>query len=226
MPTGVPLLLMYRDGCWMWPCYGVYHCACARHFLFVYFVSECNYCAFMHWDIPTSTIYRFLILWRLVSVLFLINFFQFVMQYCPHTSGWCVIFARVHQQMASNSQYTLHAPSVFPQESTGSKSQLHSKQSSNGPSPEHFMILGGYFECYMYHIMALGWLKKQEAEERKKEEDEQFWLSTVSGLPLWNSYYTMLLLVQTGASSINCFTWLKTALKKEQKQVSIKRFRF
>ena len=48
--------------------------------------------------------------------------------------------------------------------------------SSNGPSPWNFLTVSGYFECYMYRVMVLGWLKK---------EDEQFWLvSTVSGLPL------------------------------------------
>ena len=37
------------------------------------------------------------------------------------------------------------------------------------------MTIGGYFEHYMYHVIGC------MAEERKKEEDEQFLLSTVSG---------------------------------------------
>ena len=42
--------------------------------------------------------------------------------------------------------------------------------------PENFMAIGGYFDYYTYCVTELGWLKK--------EEDEQFWLSAVSGLPL------------------------------------------
>ena len=52
--------------------------------------------------------------------------------------------------------------------SASGKSQLRWKQSSNGPSPKNFMTIGGCFKCYMYRVMALDWLKK--------EEDEQFWL--------------------------------------------------
>ena len=56
-----------------------------------------------------------------------------------------------------------------PQKSAGSKSQLRSKQSSNEPSQENFLTIGGYFEHYkyMYRITVLGWPKK---EERKKDE--------------------------------------------------------
>ena len=72
--------------------------------------------------------------------------------------------------MASNSQYTL-LPQSFPQKNAGGKSWLRSKRSSNEPSPGNFLTIGGYFERYTYHVMALGWLKKKE---RKKEEDEQF----------------------------------------------------
>ena len=69
--------------------------------------------------------------------------------------------------MASNSQYTLPPQSSL-RESTGSKSQLRSKQSSNEPPPENFVAIGGCFEhvlCY-----ALGWLKK----EREKMNNSDF----------------------------------------------------
>ena len=46
------------------------------------------------------------------------------------------------------------------QESANGK--LHSKQSSNEPSPENFMTIGGCFERYMYRVMAPDWLKKKE----------------------------------------------------------------
>ena len=99
-----------------------------------------------------------------------------------------------------------------PQKCAGGKSQLHSKRSLNEPSPEKFQSIGGFFECYTYRVMALGWQLKKEEEERKKEGKkerrkefkEQFWLSTVSGLSLYNSYYALLLLLQTGAGSMSC----------------------
>ena len=72
--------------------------------------------------------------------------------------------------MASNSQYTL-PPQSFLQVSAGNKSQLRSKKSSNEPSPENFLTIGGYFEHYMYRVAALGWLKKEDEEERKKMND-------------------------------------------------------
>ena len=40
---------------------------------------------------------------------------------------------------------------------------------------------GCFFERNTYHVTTLGWLKKKE---RRNLEDEQFWLLTVSGLPL------------------------------------------
>ena len=55
--------------------------------------------------------------------------------------------------------------------SKSSKFQLRSKQSSNVPSPENFVAIGGYFERYMYRVMALGWLKKNE---RKKMSNRPF----------------------------------------------------
>ena len=62
--------------------------------------------AFMHWDIPTSA--RFL--FSVYGDLFLIK-----LKWChPRASGWCVIRARVHRQMASNLASNSSAPSVFP----------------------------------------------------------------------------------------------------------------
>ena len=86
-------------------------------------------------------------------------------------------------------QYTLPLLSS-PQKSTGNKSQLNSKQSSNGPSPVNLLTIGGYFKCYMYCVMVLGysWRKKDRKKKRKKKERklhvEQFRLSIISGLPL------------------------------------------
>ena len=66
-------------------------------------------------------------------------------------------------------QHPVHsAPSwSSPQKSQGSKSQLCSKQNSNGPSLENFLIIGGFFESYMYCVTVLGKLKKQD------DDDEQ-----------------------------------------------------
>ena len=50
------------------------------------------------------------------------------------------------------------------------KSQLRSKRSSNGPSPENFLAISGYFERNTYRVMALRWLKK----ERKKKISDDF----------------------------------------------------
>ena len=62
------------------------------------------------------------------------------------------------------------APQSSPQEGESGKSQLCSRQSSNVPSPDNFMTIGGCFECYTYRVTALGWLKKNE----RKKGDEQF----------------------------------------------------
>ena len=41
----------------------------------------------------------------------------------------------------------------------------------NHPQGRSFLTVGGFFECYTYHVMALGWLKK---EERKKMNNSDF----------------------------------------------------
>ena len=134
-----------RDGCCiMWPCmlWSAYHCA--WHFLFVYFVRQC-----IHWAIPTSA--RFLLeifLWRLVI------FLRYACR--PRTCGWCVILARVHRRMASNSTF---CPLSLSREKAQAVSR--SKQSSKWPLPENFLAIGGCFERYMYRVTTLGWLKKE-----------------------------------------------------------------
>ena len=57
----------------------------------------------------------------------------------------------------------------------------------------------------------IGWLheEKTEKEAKKeenesKEEDEQFSLSTISGGPPYNSFWTPLVLLCTGAAYISC----------------------
>ena len=59
--------------------------------------------------------------------------------------------------LASNNQ----PPQSSPQKSAGGKLQLCSKWSSNGPSPENFLTIGGYFEHNTYRVMVLRWLKKE-----------------------------------------------------------------
>ena len=74
-----------------------------------------------------------------------------------------------HPRTCAPNQYTLPSQ-YYPQKSISSKSQLRSKQSSNGPSPENFETIGGCFECYMYRVMVLGWLRKKEEGKERKEE--------------------------------------------------------
>ena len=86
----------------------------------------------------------------------------------------CTVDARLTHVLAKGIQLLVHsAPSVFPtlQESANDKSQLRSKQTSKGPSPENSLTIGGCFEHYTYHIMVLGWLKKKK---RKKKMNTEF----------------------------------------------------
>ena len=89
--------------------------------------------------------------------------------------------------MASNSQYTL-PPQSSPQESASSKSQLHSKQSSNGPSPENFVTIGGS----VFRTLRI-WLKKED------ELNSDFWPFEVCHFkivtittPDWGKLYKLL----------------------------------
>ena len=158
----------------MWPCYGVHISLawCAWHFLFVHVTLSAS--ALMDWAIPTSTIFLFRSLFRKTCFCsFLINFFQFVLRVDASSSHMCT--DEWHPTAS-----TLYPLSLPHKKSAGGKSQLHSKQSSNGPSPENFLTIGGCFECYTYRVMTQGWLRK---EERKKMNNSA-WLSNVSGLPL------------------------------------------
>ena len=67
---------------------------------------------------------------------------------------------------ASFQQPACSAPSFF---STKKAFQLLSRRSSNEPSPENFMTIGGCFECYR-HILCYG---TKLAEERGKKEEER-----------------------------------------------------
>ena len=74
------------------------------------------------------------------------------------------------------------------------------KTKQNRPSPENFLTIGGYFEHYTYCVTALGWLKKDEEEERKRRTIltlNRFRFATLK----YYSYYTLLVLLQTGAGS-------------------------
>ena len=195
-----------RDGCWiMWECMCISLCGTPC-------LCTLSASAFIELSLYQLDFFLETFLWQLVSLIFdmrseIINFsstflaqacikwnvlkflvsalfkklfsIKFVMWCHPCNHSWCVIHARV---LTNGVQQLVHsAPQSSSQKSAGGKSWLRSKQSSNGPSQGNFLTVGGYFERYTYRITVLGWLKK---EERKKEEDEQFWRSTVSGLPL------------------------------------------
>ena len=64
-------------------------------------------------------------------------------------------------QMASNSQYAL-PPQSSPQKSASGKSQLRSKQTSKGPSPENFLTIGDCFERYTYRVTGDARLVKEK----------------------------------------------------------------
>ena len=74
--------------------------------------------------------------------------------------------------------------SLFLQKSSGSKSQLHSKQSSNGPSPDNFMTIGGCFECYTYCNTALGWLKKKKEKNVNNSDFRPFQVCHFKVVPI------------------------------------------
>ena len=81
-------------------------------------------------------------------------------------------------------------------------SQLRSKQSAKAPSPENSLATGSCFECNIYHITALGWLKK----ERKKTNNSDFRLFQVCHFKIvtihiaittayWSRHYNLLYVV-------------------------------
>ena len=83
-------------------------------------------------------------------------------------------------------------PQSSPQRSAGGNSQLHSKRSSNGPSPENFLTIGGYFERNTYRVTALRWLKKKilSFDRFRLATLEQF-LYTSTATVEWNSLYEL-----------------------------------
>ena len=109
-----------------------------------------------------------------------------------HPCMWCTLMNGIQQPVRS-------VPSVFPARKHNWSS--YSKQSSKGSSPENFVAIGGCFKYAIATRITLQHYRPVE-EERKKEDKEQFWLSTVSGLPFKNSYYTLLSLLQTGACKL------------------------
>ena len=64
--------------------------------------------------------------------------------------------ASIHTCAPINSQYTLSPQSYHKKAQVVSPSYAQSKAQMNHPQ-----TVGGYFECYTYCIMALGWLKKR-----------------------------------------------------------------
>ena len=67
-------------------------------------------------------------------------------------------------------------------------------------------MINGCFNCVTFCIMVLGWLhegrteKVAKKEENEKKEDEQFSLAAISGWPPYNSFWTLLVLLCTGAA--------------------------
>ena len=122
-------------------------------FLFMYFVS----CAFMHWAIPTSARLLFRSMFFFDK-----SFFVSICYVVPPIHMWLMCHSRMCAPTNGFQQSVHSSPQSSQQKSAGGKSQLLSKQSSNGPSPVNFPVIDGYFKCYTYYVMALGWLKKEE----------------------------------------------------------------
>ena len=57
---------------------------------------------------------------------------------------------------------------------------------TKSPSLGNFLMVDGRFNCVTSYVKVLGWLKKEE-------ECEQFWISTISGRPPTNSFWTLLM---------------------------------
>ena len=110
------------------------------------------------------------------------------------TYSWCVILTCVHKQMASNSQYTLPPQSSLQKKPQAlSPSYTQSRAQMNHPQ----RIFHDYWWLFWtLHILRYGARLVEERRRkrrtrtrtrrirRKKKEDEQFWLSTISGLLL------------------------------------------
>ena len=126
----------------MWLCYGV-------HITMLHGTFVCVLChSYIEPSLHQLDLFLEIFSWRLVSDKFL---------------SICYVVPPINMQFVSSthvctdewhptcSQYTL-PPQSSPQKGAGSKSQLCSKQSSKGPSPENFMI--GYWWLFiMLHVL-------------------------------------------------------------------------
>ena len=85
------------------------------------------------------------------------------MQYCPR-----IAIDASYPRLNGVQKPVCSALSVFPAKKiAGMRSQLHSKQSSKGPSSENFLATMVAFlnATLTYHVTALGCLKKKEDEQ-------------------------------------------------------------
>ena len=64
-------------------------------------------------------------------------------------------------------QYTLHAPQSSLQKAQ-EVSPNHAQSKAQMKHPQRIPGCWGYFKCYMYHVMALGWMKKEEEQEEER----------------------------------------------------------
>ena len=102
---------------------------------------------------------------------FLIKIFeQFVMLCRPCNCGWSVILTPVYTNKWLPTASTLSLPHNKAQ--VVCKSQLCSKQSSNGQSPENFMTIGSWLECYI-HISRYGARLAEERRKRRKKKKKE-----------------------------------------------------
>ena len=96
-------------------------------------------------------------------------------------------------------QYTL-SPSVFPEKSAGGKpSHIYAQSEAQIDHPKKISDYGGYFERFTYRVTV-----PRQATWLKELDDEQFSFQVCH----FKSYYTLQLLLQSGAGSISCSIYL------------------
>ena len=54
-----------------------------------------------------------------------------------------------------------------------SPSYAQNKAQMDHPQRISWVLVHGYFEHYMYHVMVLGWSKKEERKEERKKEGKK-----------------------------------------------------
>ena len=129
-------------------------------------------------------------LWRLVSVLFFLikSYNKYFVKHASHTLAvdasslhvassllaWCVILT--DKWLPSTSTLCLLSLPTKKHKCAQSKAQMY-------PAPKNFLTIDGCFECYMSHFDAIV-VEGRRRRRRRRRENEQFWLSIVSGLPL------------------------------------------